>query len=672
MHAGVEPAPGEWRLHGRTQDEKRYSPLAQINVENVDQLGLAWSFEDFVVRGRTHRGVEATPLMVDGVLYITGPWAVVYALDAATGAHLWTYDPDVPGQTARKACCDVVNRGVAYWNSRIYLGTTNGYLDVLDAATGGRIQRIDTIIDRTRAYTITGAPRLAGDNIIIGNGGAELGVRGYVSAYNLETGALAWRFFTVPDAGPERRESPDMSRARDTWSANTRWEFGAGGTVWDSLVYDAELGTLYVGVGNGSPWPAWERSPGGGDNLYLSSILALNANTGELLWHYQTTPGDSWDYTATQHMILAEIEHQGVARKVLLQAPKNGFFYVLDRITGELISAEPYTRVTWADRVDLESGRPVVNASANYAERPQVVWPSISGGHNWQPMSYSDETGLVYIPVLETPSEFQTAATPFLLDTITVNATVNDNPEVGRDDWMGFNPPEIYFQSRLKAWDPVTNQLVWQSDPLPWWSGGVLTTGGGLAVQGGADGGLTFHDAASGFAIHAIQTGTAIMAAPITYELDGVQYLAVLAGFGGAAKSYPERSAPRRFQNYERVLVFKLGGLDTPLPPPAVVPELQAQHAQATFDPRMAAAGRETFLQHCARCHAFRGEANNYPNLWNLPPNAYDVMEPVVLYGALAFAGMPSFSDILDAQDVAALREFLLADEARARAAASR
>jgi quinohemoprotein ethanol dehydrogenase len=370
----ADKEPGNWLTHGRTYGEQRYSPLTQINTENVEQLGLAW-----YVDLHTSRGIEATPLAVDGILYTTAPWSVVYAIDGRSGELLWQYDPEVPKSWGKYACCDVINRGAALWQGKVYVGTIDGRLVALDAATGEVVWEKLTI-DPTRPYTITGAPRVVKGKVIIGNGGAELGVRGYVSAYDADSGDLVWRFYTVPGDPSQPFENAAMVQAARTWHGGQWWRVGGGGTVWDSLAYDPELDLLYVGVGNGSPWSRQTRSPGGGDNLYLSSILALRPDTGDLIWYYQTTPGDTWDYTATQHMILADLEIDGRQRQVLMQAPKNGFFYVLDRATGELISAEKYVKVTWAHEVNLKTGRPVEAAGARYQNAPMVIYPSALGG----------------------------------------------------------------------------------------------------------------------------------------------------------------------------------------------------------------------------------------------------------------------------------------------------
>ena len=331
-----------WLNYGLNYAETRYSQLDGITTENVGELGLAWSYNL-----ESRRGVQATPIVVDGVMYVTASWSVVHALDALTGEPLWVYDPEVPGDFASRGCCDVVNRGVAVYDGLVFVGAYDGYLHALDAATGELVWRADTIENREMSYTVTGAPRVINGHVIIGNGGAEYGVRGYITAYEAATGEEAWRWYVVPGNPDEPFENAAMEMAAETWDPSANyWEAGGGGTVWDAMAYDADLNLLYIGTGNGSPWNRHLRSPAGGDNLFLASIVALNPDTGEYVWHYQNTPGDTWDYTSTQHIILADLEIDGEMRQVLMQAPKNGFFYVIDRTNGDFISAEPFVETT--------------------------------------------------------------------------------------------------------------------------------------------------------------------------------------------------------------------------------------------------------------------------------------------------------------------------------------
>src|SRR6202521_5049117 len=368
IHADQEP--GNWMSHGRTYSEQRFSPLKQIDHRNIGQLGLAWS-----VDLDTRRGQEATPVVVDGVMFFTTAWSKVYAVKAATGEQLWSYDPKVPPEWAVNACCDVVNRGVAVWRGKVFVGTLDGRLVALDAARGKLIWETLTI-DRNFRYTITGAPRVVKGKVIIGNGGAEMGVRGYVSAYDAETGKIVWRFYTVPGDPSKPFESPFLEKAAKTWSGEW-WKNGGGGTVWDSMGYDPQLNLLYIGTGNGDPWPRKIRNPRKEDNLFTSSIVALKPDTGEYVWHYQENPGDEWDYDSDEQIVLADLNLNGELSHVLLHAPKNGYFYVLDRATGKLLSAKPFTRVTWATGIDVQTGRPIESPGAQYevGRDPALVSP---------------------------------------------------------------------------------------------------------------------------------------------------------------------------------------------------------------------------------------------------------------------------------------------------------
>ncbi|MBW8296335.1 MAG: PQQ-dependent dehydrogenase, methanol/ethanol family [Sphingopyxis sp.] len=668
MLLGLAACWGEADRNGNAwmRETAHYYPASDITPANVDELGTAWEFTDFVVRGSTHRGVQATPVVVDGVMYVSGPWSVVYALDAKTGKQIWQYDPDVDGQHARRTCCDVVNRGVAVDDGVVYVATLDGYLVGIDAKTGRENWKTDTITDRTRSYAITGAPRVAGGNVVIGNGGAEMGVRGYASAFDKKTGKLAWRFFIVPgdpEAGPD--EHPEVTEARATWDAKSRWDLGGGGTAWDSIVYDPDTNTVYIGTGNGSPHPIWLRSPAGGDNLYLSSILALDADSGRKKWHYQTTPSDSWDYTATQNMILADIEFDGKPRKVIMQAPKNGFFYVIDRVSGELLSAEKYTTVTWADRVDLKTGRPVITAQSNFSDGPKLIWPSQAGGHNWPPMAYNAEEGLVYIPVLEAPMTFEMHDKqdyrPFSIiqgvgGSFPALADPNDPALVK----LVQGQPEPKFEQVLKAWNPKTGKIEWTSKVMPFWSGGVMTTSSGLVVQGSSDGHLTFYDAKSGAVLHRINIGTGIMAAPMAYEVDGTQYIAVAAGFGGAFNSFfMEGWAAKTRENNARLLVFKLGGEKVRLAGPRPTRPLTAAPVKFRGNAAQVERGATLYVQNCARCHAGPEESGSYPNLWKMTPETHEAFNDIVLGGAFAYAGMASFSDVLSPTDARDIHAFL-------------
>lgn len=668
---GKESA-GEWPLDGRDYTGQYYSPLAQINARNVGRLGFAWEFRDFLVRGGIHRGMESNPIFVDGVLYFSGPWGNAYAVEARSGRLLWRYDSGADGQYARKACCDVVNRGVAVWKGRVYIASLDGWLAALDARTGKPAWRVDTIVDRKFNTTVNGAPHIAGDNVLIGNAGADMGSRGYVSAYDAGTGRLAWRFWAVPGdprKGPD--ESPEVTFARKSWARNTRWDLGGGGNAWDGMAYDPKLGLAYLGFGNGGPLPRWLRSPGGGDNLFVSSIVAVDAKTGRMKWYYQETPGDSWDYTATAPFMLADLDWHGRLRHVLMQAPKNGIFYVLDRETGELLSAKPYTTVNWTDGVDLKTGRPHLTRHADYSRRPQIVWPGSQGGHGWQPMSYDPKTRLIYLPVYDAPTKFATLpVTKFVpgdFNSGSAGAFPPFDSAADRRELQGQPAPLV--EGRLKAWDPARGKPVWVSPRLPLANGGTLATAGGLVFQGTGDGYLSVYESKDGRLLNRVFTGTAILAAPITYLEDGMQYVAVTAGAGGPQNvAWGGDSAASRYQNFERLLVFRLDGGRVPLPPRIAPAAREPAPEGVAADAAVLDRGRLLFSQFCARCHVEGGAAGAYPDLWNLPKPILATFDAIVRGGALRYAGMGNFSDVLSRSDAAAIKAFIIDDEVAQRA----
>ncbi len=637
--------PGNWLSHGRTYAEQRFSPLDQIDTRNIADLGLAWSFDT-----GTTRGLEATPLVADGRMYVTTTWSRIVALDAATGDVLWQFDPEVPGETARDACCDVVNRGVALWNDKVYVATLDGRLIALDASDGRVIWTVETV-EQGRPYTITGAPRVVKGRVIIGNGGAEMGVRGYFTAYDAETGDEAWRFYTVPGGPDVAPEHPEIALARATWSDDSLWESGLGGTAWDSMAYDPELDLLYVGTGNGSPWNRHLRSPGGGDNLFLSSILAIDPDDGRLAWYYQTTPGESWDYTATQHMILADLVIDDVSRKVLMQAPKNGFFYVLDRTSGELLSAQNYVPVTWASGIDSDTGRPI-ETGADWAAGPAAVRPGPQGGHNWQPMSFSPITGLVYVPAsLEV---FTYVADPNFA--VKRGAWNNGLDLPGTLEAMGAEPPlPIEIPSQLVAWDPVEQAAAWRVDQSAFKTAGVLSTAGGLVFQG-TGGEFVAYDAETGDRVWVSTVGVGIMAPPVTYEVAGEQYVAVLAGLGGNALG----AQPVVVENQGRLLAWKLGG-DARMPTFRRKSRGQPSAIMAAGDPAAIEAGRPAYLTYCAVCHGVNAVSGGV--LPDLRYSSEDVRRDwlaIVLGGKLSAGGMAGFGDVLSATDAKNIQAYVL------------
>jgi len=669
----ADSEPQNWLAHGRTYGEQRYSPLAQVNDGNVGKLGLAWSYAT-----GTTRGLQASPIVVDGTMYTTGVWSVVWALDAKTGKELWKYDPEVPRAWGRYACCDAVNRGVAVWKGAVYFATLDGRLIALDAKTGSRRWEVNTI-DRSKPYTITGAPRIVKGKVLVGNGGGEYGVRGYFSAYDAKSGELVWRFYTVPGNPKDGFEHPELERAAKTWSGEW-WVGGGGGTVWDSMAYDPELDTLYVGTGNGSPWARNVRSPGGGDNLYLSSILALDPDSGRLKWHYQTTPADNWDYTATQHIVLAELALGGKTRKVLMQAPKNGFFYVLDRETGELLSADKYIPATWASHVDLETGRPVETPDGDYSKETKLIVPAAFGGHNWHPMAFNPKTGLVYIPAMQ-PMGIYPPSEEFKRTGKYTRRDMFWNPGI---DWNAYTDT-IYAllaqlgelpkdRGYLKAWDPVQRKTVWEIEHPAFWNGGLLTTAGNLLFQGTGDGRFVAYAADSGTTLWAVPTMIGIIAPPVTYEVDGEQYVAVMAGYGGAGAvtgGDARTMVSAKYLNEGHVLAFKLGGR-------AAMPRIAEKDASIPEPPTSTATaaqlenGKYRYGSTCMVCHgALVVSGGVVPDLRMLPASKHAIFKEIVYDGVIHGAGMPRLGDLLTEQDVRDIQAYVISRASEDRAAAT-
>ncbi|MBO6554539.1 MAG: PQQ-dependent dehydrogenase, methanol/ethanol family [Roseitalea sp.] len=638
-----------WLNYGLNYAETRYSQLDAIDTENVGELGLQWSYSL-----NSDRGVQSTPIVVDGVMYVTASWSIVHALDAVTGEPLWVYDPEVPGDFGKRGCCDVVNRGVAVYDGKVYVGAFDGYLHAIDAATGERVWRVDTIENRDMSYTITGAPRVINGKVIIGNGGAEFGVRGYITAYDTETGEENWRWYTVPGDPSEPFENEAMEMAAETWDPSANyWEAGGGGTVWDAMAYDPDLNLLYIGTGNGSPWNQHLRSPAGGDNLFLASIVALNPDTGEYVWHYQNTPGDTWDYTSTQHIILADLEIGGEMRQVLMQAPKNGFFYVIDRVTGEFISAEPFVETTWATAYG-EDGRPIENPAARSKDEPFETVPSAYGAHNWHPMSYNPDTGLVYIPAQGVP----------LVQATDPNWELNSHRPMSTMSGVGWNlgylfnvvAPEATPFGHLLAWDPVEQREVWRAEYVSPWNGGTLTTAGNLVFQGTADGRFIAYNATDGALLWQVPVTSGVVAAPNTWEHEGEQYVTIAVGWGGVY-GLMQRATDR--VGAGRVFTFRVGA-DAQMPEAEMSMRTELVSG-VPYDPEHISAGLATYVSNCLFCHGVPGVNNGgaIPNLGYSDAGTLMDAEAWVLEGIGVDRGMPSFADKLTAEDVANLVAFI-------------
>jgi alcohol dehydrogenase (cytochrome c)/quinohemoprotein ethanol dehydrogenase len=642
--AAEEPA--QWMLEARTYDGERFSPLKQINTDTVSGLGLAW-YADF----DSNRGQEATPLVIDGVIYLSTAWSKVKAYDARTGRLLWAYDPKVPGEFAGRGCCDVVNRGLAAWNGRIYVATYDGRLIALDARTGTPVWQVLTL-DHDKPVTSTGAPLAFNGKIVIGNAGGEFGVRGYITAYDAETGKQIWRFYTVPGNPAEGFEQAILREAAASWHGNW-WQAGGGGTVWDAILYDPKLNLLYFGTGNGSPWNRGYRGSGGGDNLFVASIIAVNADTGAHVWHYQEVPGEEWDYDATSPLMIADLKIEGRPRHVLLQASKDGFFYVLDARTGKVISAKPYVTVTWANGVDTKTGRPMLNPEARYEEsgKPALVQPGGQGAHSWHPFSFNPQTGLVYFSAIETGGLMMSAKN-YTYQPMSPNTGIGfASPDQVSEEARAKLPRAA--QSTLVAWDPVQNKEVWRSDVLGNIGAGTLSTAGGLVFQGTTKGRLVAYRATDGKVLWSMEAQTGVVAAPSTFELDGQQYLAEEVGYGLARYGT---------SNQSRLLVLRLGGTAAlpPAPPPPPAPVLNPPPSTASKE--LIEAGHQQFVSHCAMCHdsQFANRAL-FPDLRYSPAlNSAQAFDAIVIQGALQSSGMSSFKDRITEDQAQSIRAYMI------------
>jgi quinohemoprotein ethanol dehydrogenase len=644
--------PDNWMTHGRTYAEERFSPLGQINDGNVQNLGLAWYFES-----DSNTGTEATPLVVDGVMYTTGTWNELHAINASTGEEIWRYDPRLPRHLIRYTCCGPANRGAAIWKGRVYFGTIDGRLIAVDADSGELAWEVQTT-DRNKPYSITGAPRVVKGNVIIGNSGAEFGVRGYVTAYDAETGEQAWRFYIVPGNPADGFESPAMEMAAKTWNGEW-WIGGGGGTAWDSFSFDPDLNLLYIGTGNGAPWSRDLRSPGGGDNLFLCSIVAVDPDSGKYVWHYQAVPGENWDYNCVQQMTLTELEIDGKNRKVLMQAAKNGFFYVLDRTNGELLSANNFVPVTWASHIDMATGRPVEIVENLYGvEESRNVTPGPFGAHVWHSMSYSPITGLVYIPAQENVFSYSRTAT-YEHEEMSWNLAQNPDAELA-EGVAGF-----VNKGYLLAWDPVSNSEVWRITHDKDWNGGILATAGNLLAQGAADGRFVIYRADDGDVLWEMPIQTGAVTGPISYAVDGEQYIAVAAGWAGAIPILGGTGGTAIHNAPTRILAFKLGGT-AKLPVPASMGTVAAPEVTASED--TIAEGSALYDSICRTCHGFDVVSGGMmPDLRFMSAEVHLQFDEIVRGGARVQQGMASFADRLSKEESDAIYAYIVTEASKLR-----
>jgi quinohemoprotein ethanol dehydrogenase len=648
----AEAGKGEnWFLKGGSFRGEHYSPLTQINDGNVDDLGLAWAVDLPIPDG-----ISATPIVVDGVIYFSGAYAVVYAVDASDGRVLWTYDPEVKkafmGNARLSSWIARVNRGVAVWDGRVFSTAADCRLISLDAETGEEIWT-KQVCDPKRSFSISDSPYVGGDKVFVGNAGSESpdGDRGYVAAYDANSGDELWRFFIVPSADPEENTSAAMKMAYETWSGETLEKHGGGGHSWNEMTYDPVSNLLFFGTSGSYPYLYKDRSPEGGDNLFLSSIVAVNADTGQYVWHYQTVDQDSWDFNATMNIVLADLTIGGEARETVLIAPKNGFHYALDRNTGELLTAGKFAKVNWATHINMETGRPVYDPAGEYwnagPDETVVVWPNMWGAHSWNPMAYHPELGLSYVPVVDAPSVLQPRGDGTFKDDTVMFTEVDGEP---------------FAPGKLVAFDPASQSIRWTVEHELPYNGGAMATGGNLVFQGNASGRFEAYAADNGERLWSVHTGSAINAAPASYLLDGTQYVVIPVGGGGGVQFYyPDMHATEDAKGPVRLMAFSLGGEEA-LPGPIRADRPLPEQPKLEASAEMIANGKTQYAENCKSCHGLGGIARyggSVPDLRYSTLETHTTWNGIVIGGALRANGMPGFSH-LSVDDADAIRNYIL------------
>lgn len=648
----------DWPYYGNTLDEQRFSSLTQVSTQNIQRLGLAWSLD---VDGEN--GLEASPVSVGGTIYFSGSMARVYAVDVATGKLKWRYSPEYGDAYPKEArIMYAVNRGVAYWEGKVFVSTKDGRLIAIDAETGKPVWEVNSAAPGSHQMS-TGAPRVFNGKVLIGNSGSESKARGCLAAFDASTGKLIWRFYLVPGKSDQGSDPAALKMAAKTWK--DQWWWTGGAVPWSGISFDPALNQVYVGTANGLPYSHRSRRAGRPpDNLFIDSIVALDADTGKYRWHYQTTPGDVWEFDAISDLMLADIEIKGTRQQVLMQANKNGFFYVLDRKSGKLLSADKFAKVTWASRIDMKTGRPVEIPGSRYEKKPFVTYPSIAGANSWQSTSYNPNTGLVYIPYMEAGNELMNSDDEhgFISKPVKQGFTTLGYAMIPLFD----EKAPLDTRGSLIAWDAKNQRIRWRVDHPSMSNGGTMTTAGGLVFQGNESGDFVAYDAANGTKLWSFHAGLGIIAAPITYSVAGTQYISVLVGYGGTAGEggpWYRRSAWYFGEQPRRLLTFALGGSATL---PVTRPRGKAADVQVLDDPSLKLEdakiehGAKLYNHSCTSCHGWSASATGGgPDLRGSAVAANrDALKMFLHTGPRVAYGMPRFDDFTD-EDVEGIFQYI-------------
>jgi PQQ-dependent dehydrogenase (methanol/ethanol family) len=648
--SGTAEGEKDWEFRGGNAEGQHFSALNEIDQASISRLGLAW-YADLP----TPDGPVGTPIVVDGVSYVVSSLNMVFAHDLRTGKLKWTFDPKVRfGGALIPSWGTRITRGLAYAKGKILITTGDCRLIAIDAKTSKKKWE-SRVCPEQGELTITSAPRVGDGLVFVGPNNADVGTaRGYVDAFDIDTGKHAWRFTTIP-GGPDDAKSPALQKAAKTWDPDFLPK-AAGGSVWEDMTYDPVTKLLYIGVGGASPWNPVDRGAKRGDELFSNSIVALNATTGEYVWHYQTTPGDGWNLEPTMPKIMADMKIDGKMRRVLLDAPKNGFFYVLDALTGKLINKpQNFVPVNWAKEIDFATGRPVPSKDAEYWTTADgvAVRPGALGGHNFNPMSYSPRTGLVYIPTLDLPIH------------MSIDRNAKTGSSVGGAVYTNYQRYADQAKWSLVAWDPVNQRAKWKTDGSIPSGSGVLSTGGDIVFQGAADGVLRAYRATDGKQLWSFSTGSAIVAAPVTVEIDGVQTLIVVIGNAGtsaSARAFPGMYGRKRVQGPPRILAFRLNGKAS-LPSVTIAAKPFPKPPLPRPDQAIAMRGKTLFeTRSCDLCHGAGARAirGSVPDLRRSNAEVHGAFEAIVRGGGLQERGMPMFLDMVSPEDSAALQAFVL------------